>query len=123
MGERLPAWIGMFGAASHVYSMQLRAALESEAAGEEAASTRTPVIPMSREMIVPLVLAALFTVGCVGIHAARRHPDAVTLALLLMLGFLAAVYVGQHTRLDARHPNWQHEAFDPQQPLRTHPMM
>ncbi|MDN3574664.1 hypothetical protein [Methylobacterium longum] len=113
----------MSGAASHVYSMQLRAALEGETAGEEAASTRTLVISMWREMIVPLVLAAFFTLDCVSIHAARRHTDAVTLALLLLLGFLAAVYVGQHTRLDARHPNWQHEAFDLQQPLRTHPMM
>jgi prepilin signal peptidase PulO-like enzyme (type II secretory pathway) len=103
--------------------MQLPAAREGAAACEVAASTRTPVFPMSRETLVPLVLAALFTLGCITIHAARRHPDAVTLALFLLLGFLAVVYVGQHTRLDARHLNWQHEAFDLRQPLPTYPMM
>lgn len=85
--------------------------------------TRMTVSVMSRETLVPLVLAAAFTLGCVSIHSARRHPDAITLALLLLLGFLATLYVGQHVTLDARHPAWQHEASHPSVPPPAHPTM
>lgn len=87
------------------------------------AQTRMTVSPMSRETLVPLALAAAFTLGCVSIHSARRHPDAITLALLLLLGFLATLYVGQHVTLDARHPAWQHEASHPWVPPPAHPTM
>ncbi|ACB24461.1 hypothetical protein ABID82_002309 [Methylobacterium sp. PvP062] len=66
---------------------------------------------MSGDMLGPLVLAAVFTLGCLSIHSARRHPDAVTIGLLLLLGLLATLYVGQHVGLDARHPTWQHEVL------------
>ena len=85
--------------------------------------THAGVPDVARNTLVPPVLAALFTLGCTNIHAARRQRDAVTLAHLLLLGFLAAVYVGQHTRLDARHLNWQHEVSELRQPLPAHPMM
>ncbi|MGH1574313.1 hypothetical protein ACRAWG_31285 [Methylobacterium sp. P31] len=95
----------------------------SEGAREVAASTRTAVFPISRDTLLPLVLAAVFTLGCVSIHGARKHPDAVTLALILLLGFIATVFVGQHVRLDARHPTWQHEASDLRIPPTDFPMM
>ena len=119
----MPGQVGMFEAVSNVYVLQLRAALVGEAAREGAASTRMAVFPMSRDTLVSLVLAAAFTLGCVGIHGARKHPDAVTLALILLLGFLATVYVGQHVTLDARHPTWQHEASHPWVPPASHPTM
>jgi hypothetical protein len=78
---------------------------------------------MSRITLTPMILAAVFTLGCVSIHSARRHPDAVTLALLLLLGFLATLYVGQHGSLDARHPAWQHEAIHPWIQPPPHPTM
>lgn len=78
---------------------------------------------MSRVTLFPLILAAVFTLGCIGIHSARRHPDAVTLALLLLLGFVASVYVGRVTQLDARHPAWQHEASRPWTEQLPYPMM
>ncbi|GJE12325.1 MULTISPECIES: hypothetical protein [Methylobacterium] len=112
----------MLEAVSHVYSWRLRAG-HSDVAVRGAAWTRTTVFPMSRDMLVPLVLAAVFTLGCVSIHGARKYPDAMTLALLLLLGFLATVYVGQHVQLDARHPTWQHEASDLKIPLPAHPVM
>jgi hypothetical protein len=78
---------------------------------------------MSRETLLPLILAAVFTVGCFSIHSARRHPDAVTLALVLLLGFLATLYVGQSVHVDARHPAWQHEASHLWTPPAAHPTM
>jgi hypothetical protein len=87
------------------------------------AQTRMTVFVMSRETLVPLALAAAFTLGCVSIHSARRHPDAITLALLLLLGFLATLYVGQHVTVDARHPAWQHEASHPWVQPPAHPTM
>jgi hypothetical protein len=88
-----------------------------------ATARRTAVEWMSRETLVPLVLAAVFTLGCVSIHGARRYPDAVTFALLLLLGLLATVYVGRHAPLDARHPTWQHEASDLHRPPPELPLM
>jgi hypothetical protein len=113
----------MFEAVSNVYFLQLRAARVGEATRKGAASTRMAVFPMSRDTLVSLGLAAAFTLGCVGIHGARKHPDAVTLALVLLLGFLATVYVGRHVTLDARHPTWQHEASHPWIPPASHPTM
>ncbi|MEE7447602.1 hypothetical protein MRF4_07105 [Methylobacterium radiotolerans] len=78
---------------------------------------------MSRDTLGPLILAAVFTLGCFSIHRARRHPDAVTFGLLLLLGFLATLYVGQHVGLDARHPAWQHEASQLKPPPSSHPTM
>ncbi len=49
---------------------------------------------MSGGMLGSLALAAVFTLGCFGIHSARRHPDAVTIGLFLLLGLLASLYVG-----------------------------
>jgi hypothetical protein len=78
---------------------------------------------MSRVTLFPLIVAAVFTLGCIGIHSARRHPDAVTVALLLLLGFVASVYVGQFTQLDAHHPAWQHEASKSWTEQLAYPMM
>jgi hypothetical protein len=113
----------MFRAVSNVYPVRSQRAAHEQGGAPGTGLARTAVIPMSRETLVPLILAGLFTLGCVGIHRARRHPDAVTLGLVLLLGLLATVYVGQHVALDARHPSWQHEASHPLVPLPAHPMM
>jgi hypothetical protein len=78
---------------------------------------------MSRVTLSSLVLAAVFTLGCIGIHSARRHPDAVTVALLLLLAVVASVYVGRHTELDAPHLTWQYEASQPWIEQLPYPMM
>ncbi|XYD10097.1 hypothetical protein R1A27_06150 [Methylobacterium sp. NMS12] len=78
---------------------------------------------MSSDALGPLVLAAVFTLGCLSIHSARRHPDAVTLGLLLLLGLLATLYVGQHVGLDAHRPTWQHEALHGETEPASHPTM
>ncbi|GEP12235.1 hypothetical protein [Methylobacterium gnaphalii] len=68
---------------------------------------------MSDGTLLSLALAAFFTVGCLSIHRARRYPDAVTLGLLLLFGFLGTIYLSQHVKLDGRHPAWQLEAAEP----------
>ena len=58
---------------------------------------------MTRDTFLPLALAAGFTLGCVGIQSARRHPDAVTLVLVLLLGLVASAYVGRLSQLQPPH--------------------
>ncbi|SEH28963.1 hypothetical protein SAMN02799627_00078 [Methylobacterium sp. 13MFTsu3.1M2] len=78
---------------------------------------------MSGGMLGSLALAAVFTLGCFGIHSARRHPDAVTIGLFLLLGLLASLYVGRHVGPDAHHPTWQHEALYRESAPTSHPTM
>ncbi|WP_336486436.1 hypothetical protein [Methylobacterium nigriterrae] len=46
---------------------------------------------MAVAIVVPLAEAALFTAGCLVIHAQRRHPDRVTVTLTCVAVLLAFV--------------------------------
>lgn len=68
---------------------------------------------MSHEALIPLALAASFMLGCIGIHRARRYPDAVALALILLLGVVASLYISRHAHLNgyrtAEHAGSDHD--------------
>lgn len=78
---------------------------------------------MSRDTVLPLVLAAGFTLGCIGIQSARRHPDAVTLVLVLLLGLVASAYVGRISQLHPPRTGETAEASHVWTPLLTHPTL
>lgn len=68
---------------------------------------------MTHEALIPLALAAGFMFGCIGIHSARRHPDAVAVTLILLLGLCATLYIGRHAHLSgyrtAEHAGPDHD--------------
>ena len=78
---------------------------------------------MTRDTFLPLVLAAGFTLGCVGIQSARRHPDAVTLVLVLLLGLVASAYVGRLSQLQPPRATATTEAAHQWTPLLLHPTL
>lgn len=78
---------------------------------------------MSRDTVLPLALAAGFTLGCIGIQGARRHPDAVTLVLVLLLGLVASAYVGRLGQLHNPRMAERAEASHIWTPLLTHPTL
>lgn len=66
---------------------------------------------MSHEALISLALAAGFTLGCLGIHRARRHPDAVALTLILLFGLLATLYIGRYAHMNG-HRTAEHAGPD-----------
>ena len=78
---------------------------------------------MPRDTLLPLALAAGFTLGCIGIQSARRHPDAVTIVLVLLLGLVASAYVGQLSQLHGPRTATALEASHVWTPLLTHPSL
>ncbi|MDQ0520027.1 hypothetical protein [Methylobacterium gregans] len=66
---------------------------------------------MPHELPISLVLAAGFTLGCLGIHRARRHPDAIALTLISLLGLTATLYVGRHAHVSG-HRTAEHAGPD-----------
>ncbi|MGV7033008.1 hypothetical protein [Methylobacterium symbioticum] len=78
---------------------------------------------MSRDTVLPFALAAGFTLGCIGIQSARKHPDAVTLVLVLLLGLLASAYVGRLGQLNPPRNADALEASHVWTPLLLHPTL
>lgn len=78
---------------------------------------------MTRDTLLPLALAAGFTLGCIGIQSARRHPDAVTMVLFLLLGLVASAYVGHLSQLHGPRTAATLEASHMWTPLLTHPSL
>ncbi|GJD55851.1 hypothetical protein [Methylobacterium dankookense] len=78
---------------------------------------------MSRDTVLPFALAAGFTLGCIGIQSARKHPDAVTLVLVLLLGLLASAYVGRLGQIHAPRHAEAMEASHVWTPLLMHPTL
>ncbi len=89
----------MLQALSDVYYLRSRVPLGRRADSKTPASRRTTIPLMSRDTLIPLLLAAGFTLGCIGIHSARRYTDTVTLVLVLLLGFVASLHVGRHAHV------------------------